>query len=1203
MQQSNLWLLTTEGTENAEKKLCVPCVLGSYVAMLLSLIPFIGAVFAMANAPEPVVEYLADLQHRFVYLQQGWGELGVNTCAHAPGQTPLPLRIRDKEYSRGLGHHAPGEIVIDLNSEYETFEAEVGVQWQGGNVGSVLFQVYVDGKKRFDSGVMLETDAPKPVRVPVKGANELRLVVTDAGDGITCDCANWAEARLTRVRRPVKTPQQSLRVDIAPFARVITSDPNRTEGCRAGRTEEFFAEDIFLEEPLLPNPDGTIAVHPSADGRGSIGLHWLERRRLVELRLLFASTPSASEAVHLQAWVGESHWQGEWIPLPASVERTQDEWTFRPDWRGISGATYGVRKVRWIFDSMTQPIQIRAIRAFTSSRWDETELTLRLQSAEEASVRIYNGQIVQGGNATHELQCNGQTPLRLRVRYSRASMLKSDRSVLQFRLSDNAFGVAVDDVLTHGAVYVPHVGLLVSRDPNLTIEQYQRTIARRKTVLERVRKMPEQTFVQAMERTHHKVQNNGPMMLSLACDNRKFIVERDGTLRKGEMQVQPLYADGKAQWMERHLNGGWLPVPVIMWRDGAIVYRQTSFVAPLDEQPVLGSNGWLYDRAACFALMEAENTRSQPATAQIGLLVKPVPQVHALPDGYRIMHGQTVSAFVHSAESGWTSEIADGQLRFSVSVPPHASRSLLLVLPAGEISLDETLPGVSAQQALATTERYWQRVLSEATRIDIPDANLLNVIRASQVHCLLAARNEEEGKRVAAWIAATAYGPLESEAHSVIRGMLLLGHREFARRALEYFVHQYSPAGYLTTGYTLMGTGWHLWTLGEYFALTRDTAWMRQVAPAVESVCRWVVRQRQKTMKRLPNGEPVPEYGLMPPGVMADWNAYAYYFALNGYYYAGLYHAARALADVGIADAGDLLQEAQRFRRDMLRAYRNTQAQMPVVPLQSGAWVPGSPSQVHCPAPTAHLFPGEDANRSWAYDVELGAHQLVPQGIIPPESREVAWMMDYLEDVAFLESGWFDYPTEQNRKDWFNLGGFSKVQPFYTRNPEVYALRNDPKPFIRSYFNMLASLLNEETLWLWEHFHNAGAWNKTHETGYFLQATRFMLAMEHGDELWLAPLIPSYWLREGQAIRVENLLTRFGAVSYHIRSCVAQGVIEAEVLLPEVSEPVPVCLRLPHPEGRRIRRVEVNGQPHHDFTGDCVRFSLTVGKAEVRVSF
>ena len=34
--------------------------------------------------------------------------------------------------------------------------------------------------------------------VDVRGVLELRLEVTDAGDGITCDAANWANARLIR---------------------------------------------------------------------------------------------------------------------------------------------------------------------------------------------------------------------------------------------------------------------------------------------------------------------------------------------------------------------------------------------------------------------------------------------------------------------------------------------------------------------------------------------------------------------------------------------------------------------------------------------------------------------------------------------------------------------------------------------------------------------------------------------------------------------------------------------------------------------------------------------------------------------------------------------------------------------------------------------------------------------------------------------
>jgi hypothetical protein len=37
----------------------------------------------------------------------------------------------------------------------------------------------------------------------------------------------------------------------------------------------------------------------------------------------------------------------------------------------------------------------------------------------------------------------------------------------------------------------------------------------------------------------------------------------------------------------------------------------------------------------------------------------------------------------------------------------------------------------------------------------------------------------------------------------------------------------------------------------------------------------------------------------------------------------------------------------------------------------------------------ADFFPGQDAGRSWCYDVEIGAHQLVSTGVFDPRDREV----------------------------------------------------------------------------------------------------------------------------------------------------------------------------------------------------------------------
>jgi hypothetical protein len=107
-----------------------------------------------------------------------------------------PLAIDGKQFARGLGTHANSQVQFLLGNRYQRFEALVGVDDEKEGAGSVVFQVVVDGRKLFDSGVMRGKQPAKKVSVPLDGAEELLLIVTDAGDGINCDHADWAEARL-----------------------------------------------------------------------------------------------------------------------------------------------------------------------------------------------------------------------------------------------------------------------------------------------------------------------------------------------------------------------------------------------------------------------------------------------------------------------------------------------------------------------------------------------------------------------------------------------------------------------------------------------------------------------------------------------------------------------------------------------------------------------------------------------------------------------------------------------------------------------------------------------------------------------------------------------------------------------------------------------------------------------------------------------
>jgi hypothetical protein len=1127
----------------------------------------------------------------------------------------LPLQVGDKTYAKGLGHHANGSINVLLEGEYAAFDAEVGLQPCSG--GSVIFRVLVDGQQRFDSGVVRETNAPTPVHVDLAGAQELRLEANDAGDGITCDMANWLNARLTRASAASRhAPEQP--VDMARFARVVTWDPSRTDGARASRIEEFRAEDLFLESDLPVSPDGTYRVMVSANGLGCIGLQWLNRRALRELVLEFpdgAQVPYTN-AVQVQGWFGESAWQGTWRPLAGEIQIAGNRAVFR---LSPKAGVVQTQKVRWIFPATAQTV-VRSLSAFTRSSWQTVKLLVEAEKPAKGpcgEITICNGELLSSvRNMREELGRKFDTlvwdrtfPVDLTVRCSRPSTFSSDPTVLQFRLPTGSFGVAVEDVLTNECVYLPDYGVFVTRDPApITLADYKRKIASRKTILQQVRELPDQTLEQAMARTHHEAQREGPVMLSLACDNTKFVVERDGTLRFQATTnltddwfatagaIRPQFGDGHPATLTRSLDGGWLPIPVITAENNGVLYRQRTFVAPSDEA---GSNPARLNRPSlCVSEFTVTNTLAQPAEASLALsfLADSRQQKGAsltrCPGGYRAadeagnfaLIGTDTITLLHASVNG-------SDLKLNGTLPPHASVSFVVRLPAPG-NVVSALPDLV--QLRAETEAYWNAVLAPAMHVQTPDALLNDVIRSSQVRCLIAARNEAGGARIAPWIAAMSYGPLESEANSVIRGMDFMGHEEFARRGLDFFIHGYNTNGFLTTGYTTFGTAWHLWTLGEHYQLYRDTNWLRQVAPEVERVAEWIVRQTEKTKRAA-----APEFGLMPPGVLADWNSFAYHYAMNAYYYAALREVGTALSDLAaprnsrrvkaltensaLRTSHVALTHAAELRANILRAYRWTQAQAPALPLRNGTWIPHYPSQVHSPGKLAGFFPGQDSGRSWCYDVEIGAHQLVPAGVFDPHDREVERILDHMEDVQFLADGWFDYPAAMNEKDWFNLGGFSKVQPYYTRNCEVYALRDDVKPFVRSYFNTIAAMLNPEVLTLWEHFHHSGAWDKTHETGYFLHQTRTMLVTERGDELWLAPFTTSNWLKDGQTLSVSNAPTRFGPVSYRLESHIAQGCIRATILPPARETPSRIVLRLRHPDGSQIRSVQLNGKPHRDF--------------------
>jgi alpha-galactosidase len=117
-----------------------------------------------------------------------------------PARDGKPLTINGVVYPKGLGAHAPSELVFYLDGRCTEFTADVGVDDEReatNKQGSATFEVYADGAKAASTGLRTWQDPAVPLTAEVHGARYLRLVVTDGGDGNAYDRGDWAGARLT----------------------------------------------------------------------------------------------------------------------------------------------------------------------------------------------------------------------------------------------------------------------------------------------------------------------------------------------------------------------------------------------------------------------------------------------------------------------------------------------------------------------------------------------------------------------------------------------------------------------------------------------------------------------------------------------------------------------------------------------------------------------------------------------------------------------------------------------------------------------------------------------------------------------------------------------------------------------------------------------------------------------------------------------
>jgi hypothetical protein len=1045
-------------------------------------------------------------------------------------------------------------------------------------------------------------------------------------------------------------------VNVVPFGQITSWDSG---GKDYGVLWED-SRDIF--KVVVRFADSTSAVKP-----GSIALEYWQstwpRQRIPRDR---PSGAGSSGWLNVGDW-----YQGKWLKADTKLQIAGRTWTFTfnpvnavefPAMKNFAANYRSTFKLRLVG---REPLpKIETFEAYTDSVWAELAFevewggTARQPQIWDGRLEVFNGQVknVQplrpestvkiGPGYNWNSTVKGKTDgIRAAVLYARTKGYNSfDETVVTLRCGSETFSFAAADLIKWGHIFIPDFGVIVRKsgdDMTYAAAQQAWQRNRSKNIYTRVGGTAEQTLPHAWK----DIPAKEPFYIPLGFDGGRqyFGVEPDGSVfcRRhwlnripGKDTERCLY-DGEAiryrfglsdaRLAERSIVDGCLPMVVGTWQRDGVRYRQTAFVVPFDGVPKGDKRIYADDTLVLMMRLDIERAAGEDRDAGLDIeVVTKGPERLAVDDGLVFAEGpqpRRLRMLVTSTDpaENYSLEARDNEIAYAARLTADApARTLYIAIPY--ITLTERsewakLRSLRYDEAFDVVRSYWRRRVAQGTQIVTPEPMINDFYKADVSHLLLNTDREVgTSDRYVARVGTFSYGAYSNESCMMVSDLDRRGYHKRAERALETWLHYqssvalpgaysdhdgvfYGAGGYEDGGYN-QHHGFILWCLGEHYWYTRDAEWLKRAAPKIVKGCEWIIRQRQRTVAQAEHS-PIQaiERGLLPAGSLEDIRDWRCWLSTNIYCWWGMDNAAKALADAGLPNGRRLMKEADAYRRDILAAFTEAMRRSPVVRLRDGSWIPHIPPEVHRRGRTF----------GWITETLEGPIHLIRTGLIEPQDRKATWIIkDYEDNLYISEQYGYNITGKQFDKYWFSRGGIS-MQANLLCNPIPYLLRDEPKHFLRAYFNAFAVSYFPDTRMMTEHAlpnigdHRGDHYKSSDESNstYWL---RLMFVEERGSELWLGAAIPRYWLADGQTCGIKNAGTYFGPMSIRYESEVAQGRIEATLDPPRRNPPKKIMVRFRHPEGKKMTRCEIDGQPYKDFNPEREWVVLTeCPKKQIRI--
>ncbi|MBN2128530.1 MAG: family 20 glycosylhydrolase [Sedimentisphaerales bacterium] len=554
---------------------------------------------------------------------------------------------------------------------------------------------------------------------------------------------------------------------------------------------------------------------------------------------------------------------------------------------------------------------------------------------------------------------------------------------------------------------------------------------------------------------------------------------------------------------------GWMPIIIVTAEKEQVDYEVAYWATPLpDVKDWRKAFDWPTEGENFLNWIRVKATNNSDKPVQASVEIGPNLQVKAP----RTPEEQSVAKadVEHTRKYSWSWRLAPGE-----------SSEEIARYPFFPVENPEKYDGEDAHLWLRRTTEYWQGVMDRAAKIEVPCRKATEALLAAHVCQLIANDHGEvhggEDFYDVFYIRDGAYQVMELEEAGLMNSA--------AKAIALYLVRQRDDGRFESQNGQFDANGQAVWTLWQYYRITRDRAFLERVYPQMVRAAQWTMKARRSTA--------APFAGLLPTAP-ADgeylWGAQNHIVGYDVWNLRAMLCTAEAARVLEKDDeAAQLRAEAEAYRADFDAAWKNTGLK--------------------------HFPP------SWEKD---GTHwgnteTLWPTELFERDDPRVAALSRHVrEDFA----GGYIEGTIQ----WKGGGNVQAIHPYmgaYTTMTDL--VRGEHEQVVEDFYWYLLHSTAAHAFPEGIYYKRRMAWGHTipHVTGACNYAImlRHMLVHEAGEELHLLAAVPDWWLEEGREICLERLPTHFGEMALTVRGT-AEGV-EVDLDPPKRNPPERIVLTLP----------------------------------------